>query len=369
MKKLKQEDIELKQKISDMESEIKELELKRKDVDFISQYDRKLSIANSAKLEEQKKNKHLNKLITELESEIDIRDELDKHILNAEQLSIKKDTTRTKSKGIANIVFSDWHTETPIDYRSVHDKNRFNPDIAEKRIDTAIKKSLRLIEIERQTVVIDELVLALLGDFMSGEIHDELKQANVMLPTVANVWLYKRLKAGIDYYLKCGKFKKIKVICHVGNHSRTTKKKEYIDYARKSWEWLLYTYLAIAYKGNPKVEFHIPLSYHTYLKEYDVLLRFHHGDQINFRGGVYGVAVPATKKIKDWNDSIDKATIDVFGHFHTYSTPNNFICNGSLCGYNPMADMSGYKMEKPKQAFFLIHEKLGLIVNRPIYVE
>ena len=369
MNKKTQKKIELTKKIEQLQSEIKELEIQKKDVDFITSYERRISILRSAKKEETKKNNFLTKKVVELESEIDLRDELEKHILKADQLVIKKDSTKSKPSSIANIVFSDWHIETPIDYRSVYNKNRYNIDIAEKRINTAVKKSLRLVEIERQTVVIDELVLALLGDFMSGEIHDELKRANSMLPTVANVWLYKRIKSAIDYYLKHGNFKKIKVICHVGNHSRTTKKKEYIDYARKSWEWLLYTYLAIAFENNPKIEFHIPLSYHTYLKEYDTLLRFHHGDQINFKGGTYGVAVPATKKIKDWNDSVDKSDIDVFGHFHTYSTPNNFICNGSLCGYNPMADMSGYKMEKPKQAFFLIHEKLGLIVNRPIYVE
>jgi hypothetical protein len=369
IKKIKNDVLKLVEEKQDLENDVAILQQKKKDMNFISGYEKQIDVLKSAKLELQRKDKFKTKKIVELESHIDTIQDVEKNIIPQDKLVIKPEKKHTKSQGIANIVLSDWHVETPIDYRAVYNKNKFNLDIADSRIKTAIKKSIRLVNIERATTNINHMVLALLGDFMGGTIHEEISRANTLLPMPTVLWLYQRMKSMIDYYIEHGGFKKITVICHVGNHSRTTKKNEYIDYVKKSWEWLLYHFLAIAFKGNDKVEFHIPLSYQTYFKEFNYSLRFHHGERIKYSGGVYGVSVPATKKIKDWNDAVDKVDMDVFGHFHTYSTPNNFIANGSLCGYDPLGSISGYKYDKPKQAFFLIHEKFGLIVNRPIYVE
>jgi hypothetical protein len=69
------------------------------------------------------------------------------------------------------------------------------------------------------------------------------------------------------------------------------------------------------------------------LQIYDVTVRFHHGHSIRYAGGVGGIYIPTNKAIAQWNKG-RHADLDVFGHFHQLRDGGNFICNGSLIGYN-----------------------------------
>lgn len=127
----------------------------------------------------------------------------------------------------------------------------------------------------------------------------------------------------------------------------------------------MYHNLARLFKGNPRVKFLISPSYHSYLKVYDYVLRFHHGHNIKYQGGVGGLFVPAFKAISQWNKG-HRADWDFWGHFHQLRDGGNFICNGSLIGYNAYALSIKAEFEKPKQAFILIDKKRGKTIVTPI---
>ena len=129
----------------------------------------------------------------------------------------------------------------------------------------------------------------------------------------------------------------------------------------------MYKNLEKFYASEDRVEFNIPLAYHSYLDVYDETIRFHHGHAIRYAGGVGGIYVPVLKAINQWNKAIH-ATLDIFGHFHQLRDGHTFLVNGSLIGYNVFGLSIKADYEKPRQAFTVIDAKRGRTFTCPISV-
>ena len=121
---------------------------------------------------------------------------------------------------------------------------------------------------------------------------------------------------------------------------------------------------------NPRVKFQIAEGYHSYVTFFDkYVVRFHHGHQISYQGGVGGITVSVNKAIAQWNKA-RVADLDVFGHFHTKFDGGNFIANGSLIGYSAYAVSIKASYEKPSQTFFLVNKKyLAKTLTALIYLD
>lgn len=270
------------------------------------------------------------------------------------------------SESVALMIASDWHSEETVDPKTINGLNRFNRRIANERIDNFFTNGLRLVEIQRNGTDIDTLVLGLLGDFMSGYIHEELVEGNSLSPTETTLWIHEKICAGIKYLLDNGNFKKVVVPCCVGNHGRTTQKKRVSTAYKNSYEWLMYHFISRTI-SDPRLEFAIPQSYHNYVQIYDKTVRFHHGDSIRYQGGVGGITIPVNKAIGQW-DKGKRANYDVFGHYHQFKKDSKWICNGSLIGFNAYAVEIKAEFEAPQQAFFLIEKNHGKTIEAPIFL-
>ena len=119
------------------------------------------------------------------------------------------------------------------------------------------------------------------------------------------------------------------------------------------------------YRDEPRIKWIIPEGIHSYLDIYDTTIRFHHGHAVKYGGGVGGIYIPVNKAIAQWNKG-RRADLDVFGHFHQLRDGGNFLCNGSLVGYNAFALSIKADYEPPKQALFLIDKKRGRTCTWPI---
>jgi len=117
--------------------------------------------------------------------------------------------------------------------------------------------------------------------------------------------------------------------------------------------------------AEKRVKFTLEEAYHTYLTVYGRVLRFHHGHNVRYGGGVGGLTIPTNKAIAQWN-TVFRADVDFFGHHHTFTLHNNFVVNGSLIGYNGYAITIKAPFEKPKQAFLLLDKDRGVSVSIPI---
>jgi hypothetical protein len=271
------------------------------------------------------------------------------------------------SKGEATVVVlaSDWHIEERVDPETINDLNTHNLDVARARAVEFFKASLRLTEILQKDTRIDTMVLALLGDFITGDIHEEMLETAEIEPTLAIIEAQKLLTSGIQFLLDNSKLNLV-IPCHSGNHARTTKESRYATEAGHSLEYIMYHMMADHFRGNKRVKFIIPRSYQSFVTVYDEVIRFHHGHNLRYAGGIGGLTIPVNKAIAQWNKSRKDVTIDCFGHWHTRFDGGNFIANGSNIGFNAFAVAIKASYDKPSQTLFLIDKKRGKTCVWPI---
>lgn len=307
-----------------------------------------------------KKNKVLAQMLLVAEKE---RDTL-LSVGGVETYSIKGNKDFDKSSATAIALASDWHIEEGVKSSQVNGLNKFDLDIAKQRAEKFFTVVAQLIKVHQKEYNIDTLILALLGDFISGSIHDDLKEGNDIQPTEAIWEAQKLIASGIEFLLKETKVNLV-IPCSAGNHSRITEKQRVQTEYGNSLEILMYRQMEKYFNKESRVKFIINDSYLTYVKVYNYSCRFHHGHALKYSGGIGGLFIPAFKAISQWNKS-KHADWDFFGHFHQMKDGGNFISNGSLIGFNAYAVKIKADYEAPKQAFAIIDEERGLDVVRKI---
>lgn len=267
------------------------------------------------------------------------------------------------SESVACVVLSDWHAEETVDARTVNGLNRYNLRIAEKRISAVFANALKLIRHARTATKIDTLVVALLGDFLTGYIHEELVEGNGLSPVETVLWLKPRIAAGLKYLRDQSGCKRIVIPCCVGNHGRTTKLPRVATATKNSYEWLLYKILA---DEMPGFEWHVADGQLVFLDVLGARWRLQHGDAIKYAGGVGGITIPVNKAIAQW-DKNESADFDIFGHWHQFIAQRKFLCNSSLIGFNAWSLFIKAECEPPAQSFFLWHRDQGRTLTCPIF--
>ena len=301
--------------------------------------------------------------LADLEQQLGIALSLGKTRIRPQPLTV---SMNDKAEAVAIALASDWHVEETVESASVNGLNEYRLPIAKTRIEKFFTTIARLTEIERHGAKIDDLILWLGGDLMTGMIHEELAESNSKTPTQVILWLQDRLADGLATLKP--HFKRILIPTSYGNHGRTTVKPRHATGAAHSYEWLLYKILEGRCHGDQQIEFQIADSYFNFMTVFDRRLRFHHGDGLKFQGGIGGLTIPTEKAIASWNKSPNRADLDLFGHWHQYQQARHWLCNGSLIGYNAYALSIKASFEPPTQTYFLLDKKRGRTMTSPIYL-
>ena len=97
-----------------------------------------------------------------------------------------------KVQSIPIIVASDWHIDELVLPEKASQLNEFNEKVAEERIQNFFKNGRKLLDIVGKDVKFDTAVLALLGDFISGNIHEELLALTWLRPIDAVIWVQQQ---------------------------------------------------------------------------------------------------------------------------------------------------------------------------------
>lgn len=305
------------------------------------------------KKDHKKKYEEMLERLTRAEAE---RDAALKVVREPQTHVIKPYKEDTDSEAVAFMIASDWHVEEVVEPEQVNGLNTYNMDIARSRADAFFRNGLKLVKIFQHDVRVDKLVLPLLGDFITGNIHDESVEVSAVQPIDATIFAQDLIASGIEHLLKDATLKEIIVPCHSGNHGRMVRERRHAMETGYSLEYMMYRSLALHFQHEPRVKFIVPRAYHSYMEVYDYTIRFHHGHNINYGGGVGGITIPVNKAIAQW-DKIRQADLDIFGHFHQMLDGGKFIANGSLIGYNAYALSVKASAEPPAQQFFLIARK------------
>lgn len=262
---------------------------------------------------------------------------------------------------------SDWHIEESVDPGKVNGVNSYDLNIARKRVERYFSGVAWLINYHSEKFKLRDGVLWLGGDLITGYLREENLEENECSPVQAIARLHTWISAGIRYILKETGTQNLKIVCNSGNHGRLTEKVRPSTREANSLEWLLYHFLKSEFQSEKRVDFHLPIGAHQYLSVYDWTIRFTHGDDAKYGGGVGGILIPIQKALYRWQ-TYRHADLTCIGHFHQYHDISDLVINGSLIGYNPYALKIGAKFEQPQQAFFLIDSRRGKTFPASVWV-
>lgn len=273
----------------------------------------------------------------------------------------------SRSPVTAILVCSDWHVEEFVDAQTVATPsgtrtNHYTTAIAVTRVHEMTRRALALLEHESQLAKIGRVVVAALGDFITGDLHDDVPtQLN---PLAATRFAGELLSGVID--TMADRYREVIVATCVGNHGRTTKKPTTNN--QLSYEHNLYLTLQAANRRR-NVTWQVAHGYHNWLDLDGFRVRMHHGDAIKSNGAIGGFSIAANKKIGQWN-RMEAAGLDIFGHHHTFGwNYGRYVSNGSLIGWNAFANLIGAEWQPPSQALVLIDRDRGVTKALPIFCE
>ena len=234
------------------------------------------------------------------------------------------------------------------------------------------KNFVFLTKREQKHFFIQNVVLYVTGDNISGYIHEELKENNYLSPLEAISLVRDTLYNGLKYIIDNCAIKTLYVVCKFGNHARLTQRKSFSTGYKNNLDYFCYKNLEQMFNtigGYENIKFIIDDSELTYFNIYNYVTRCGHGDHFKYAGGIGGLVVPLMRKLKDW-DSIKKADMTIFGHWHTWIPGSEFLINGSIIGITPF----GLNFAKagdliPKQTFMLCVKNRGFTTRTPIFLD
>lgn len=281
-------------------------------------------------------------------------------------------TSRLK-EATAFLLCSDWHVGETVNNAMVNERNQYNPKVARNRVSKLAEGVEWLINMHRggeheDKFMIRDVVVALLGDMITGWLHQDQRTTNSLMPTPEVLETFDLIAGLLDHILENVQPERLIVTGNYGNHGRMTMKTLHNAQAETSFEWLIYQFLARRYQDDPRVSFNLCAGKLLYLPVYDFMVRMSHGDDIGYGGGIGGVTIPINKAIRAWN-TMKHADIDVMGHWHQYVCLPNLVINSSLIGYSPYSIKIKAPYEPPTQAFFLVEPGRGKRADNRIWVE
>ena len=327
------------------------------------QHDLHLSKLKDGKKEVDSQYKLALRRIRELENEYEMLAYL-KQSVNPTAI---KPTKGKHSEATALWLASDWHVGERVTRGQTNGLNEFSPKIAKQRAESFFKNGLRLTNLASHDISVDTIVLALLGDFITGHLHQQAVETNYLAPQFEAELAQNLLISGIEYILNNSKYKLV-IPCHSGNHARTTKFSQFGSENGHSHEYSIYRVVAHHFRDEPRVSVTISEGSHSYLDIYKFRVRFLHGHDVKFGGGVGGITIPINKAIAQW-DKARPAYLTCLGHFHQRFDGGNFLVNGSLIGYNAFALSIKASAERPQQQFTLIDKVRGKTIVAPILLD
>ncbi len=301
-----------------------------------------------------------------------------KHLNNSDK------TPFGHQKQIVVSPLSDTHIGEQVHKEQMRGLNEYNFDIFNKRMYGWANQILKHTAYRRQIAPIDELMIPMLGDMISGDIHDELARSNQMNNMEQMIRGASIIAQALMYLAP--HFTKITIPCVVGNHGRMTRKPPMKD-KYMDWDYMLYQWVATFCKNQENLNFHIPKSFMTTFKIHDRVVLIMHGDSISGAGSSGAIAGAITKlrsvfqfrktlqrEIEDSMDDDAEIEFDsvMIGHFHRIDeidigTGELHIC-GTMKGPDEFALQRLHAATKPKQLITYWHPKYGYVGRDIIYL-
>lgn len=284
---------------------------------------------------------------------------------------VRRERKSGMQEATAFLVASDWHVGEEVRPELVNGVNKFNPEIARRRVEKLAQGFEWKMRHHREgsaAFKIRDVVLHLAGDMVTGWLHQDQVATNTLLPMPEVMFATELMGYLIDRVLADAQPESLTVVCNFGNHARTTFRTLHSAQAETSLEFLAYSFLASRFAKDKRVRFELSAGKLHYQDVYEFTVRSSHGDDVNYGGGVGGITIPINKAIAKWNTQ-RRADVDIMGHWHQCIALPWLVVNGSLIGYSTFSIAIKAGMEPPAQAMFLVQPGRGKRLDDRIWLE
>lgn len=287
---------------------------------------------------------------------------------------IMKGSIGRKGRAVIGCLVSDIHDGEVIDADEIQGVNEFDPDICAARLDRYFYAAIVIGSRWAEDCKVEGALLALAGDMISGDIHEELRITNAMTSHDQVRHVVGLLDAGVNRLLEA--YPKVHIVGVPGNHGRSTIKPTAKLYAALSYDMLVLSMLSERFCRDSRVTFQFGKSKDQITPVFGRSILTTHFDKIGTRGGM-GFAGPmlpiirGAKKIIEQQGSVDRRPgLIQGGHYHStgnpYLGPIPILANGSVVGVSEYADDLRVAVEPPQQWLYLLHDKWWLRERQPV---
>jgi predicted phosphodiesterase len=275
-------------------------------------------------------------------------------------LDLPVDTTLTPHTHV--LQWSDLHASEVVSSAAMNGLNEYNWDIMEAR-HHVLAGAIRSFKRNRP-YPIDDLYILGLGDMVTGDIHDELRETNDRIITESAVKLgYFMADFVLSELLPL--YKRINISAVVGNHGRTSRKPEFKN-ANKNWDWIAYKIMELRLAEFPEISVSLPDGYEQVVTVYDKNILLFHGDGVptNMPGVPWG---GITRHTREKADTYAKLGTPIHhfacGHYHEANVVNQkrILMNGSIKGPDEYSLKRFGGGQPPCQLLHTFHPTRGLV--------
>ena len=269
---------------------------------------------------------------------------------------------------------TDTHIGEYVDLQQMAGINQYDFEIFNSRLYGWAIQLLNLTSYRRNSSDIDGLVVPLLGDMISGDIHEELSKTNIdhcMGQMIRGANLIAQALRFLAPH-----FNYISVPCVVGNHGRMTRKPP-MKNKHMDWDYLMYQWIAAFCRNHDNIKFDISQSFFHIFNVANRNILIMHGDAVSGGGSQQSLTktISNLRSVLQYNqEGFEKTQFDsvMLGHFHRVDeididTGELHIC-GCMKGPDEFAFQRVQKASHPKQIVTYWHPSYGYIGKEVIYL-
>ena len=287
--------------------------------------------------------------------------------------------TKAEKAQVAIAPLSDTHIGDRVEGDQMIGLNSYDMDIFNRRLYGWANQIVQLVELRRNYAPINELVIPMLGDMISGDIHDELARTNI--DNCMGQMIRGANLIGQALMFLASHFNEIRVPCVVGNHGRMTRKPPMKD-KYMDWDYMLYQWVAAFCRDQKNIKFDIPRSFITSFDVHNRTIVILHGDMVSGAGSGAAImnSIGKMRSVFEYGRTVGKENLSIpkhidsvmMGHFHRideYDIGTGEIhIAGNMKGGDEFALQRLQVFTPPKHILTYWHPQYGCIGKETIYL-
>jgi hypothetical protein len=255
---------------------------------------------------------------------------------------------------------TDWHWGAMIDKDEVDGFGQYSPEIALERVKNLTAMLIRKTQTQRHGYNVPSMHIIGTGDYISGDIHQELQVSNAY-PTPRQAIACGYTLGGMIVEM-APYFETVVVdLVTLDNHGRMTLKPQATQGGINNWGYVVAEVAKQFASRCPNVEVRVHAKPTALVAVGPERYLSFHGHQIKGWAGkpYYGfdrrVAMEAVKRMGVPETAFTKLLL---GHFHHAMNGDSWMLGGSLSGTDAF-DHSCGRYSKPHQTSWFVHPKHG----------